>query len=144
MYATATRKSFSIVKPANGILCKVPARVIGLLSEQQWQQPLPKWQSLNSFHYCFTPNTHYISSHDKDIISSNVSFRIWKGYLWFWERDWVESRRFFHQLHHRYFECNYGEPEIPFDQWFGTYHDGTTASVRKIRERMRKTDIIRS
>ena len=38
----------------------------------------------------------------------------------------VES--FFHYLHHRYFECNYGEPDIPFDHWFGTSHTGSAES----------------
>lgn len=32
---------------------------------------------------------------------------------------------FFHQLHHRYFECNYGTAEMPWDKWFGSFHDGT-------------------
>ncbi|MEZ4621943.1 MAG: hypothetical protein R2867_41430 [Caldilineaceae bacterium] len=27
----------------------------------------------------------------------------------------------FHYLHHRYFECNYGEITIPLDKWFGTF-----------------------
>ena len=27
---------------------------------------------------------------------------------------------FHHQLHHRYFNCNYGNIDIPLDQWFGT------------------------
>ena len=31
---------------------------------------------------------------------------------------------YFHYLHHRYFECNYGESTIPFDRWFGTFRDG--------------------
>lgn len=31
---------------------------------------------------------------------------------------------YFHYLHHRYFECNYGEATIPFDRWFGTFRDG--------------------
>ena len=44
---------------------------------------------------------------------------------------------FFHQLHHRYFECNYGGPEIPFDQWCGTYHDGTPEATKRVRERAR-------
>lgn len=37
----------------------------------------------------------------------------------------VEVGDFFHQLHHRFFECNYGTWETPWDQWFGTFHDGT-------------------
>jgi len=32
---------------------------------------------------------------------------------------------YFHYLHHRYFECNYGESTIPLDKWFGTFRDGT-------------------
>jgi sterol desaturase/sphingolipid hydroxylase (fatty acid hydroxylase superfamily) len=31
---------------------------------------------------------------------------------------------YFHYLHHRYFECNYGAPVLPFDKWFGTFRDG--------------------
>jgi sterol desaturase/sphingolipid hydroxylase (fatty acid hydroxylase superfamily) len=31
---------------------------------------------------------------------------------------------YFHYLHHRYFECNYGEATLPFDRWFGTFRDG--------------------
>ena len=42
---------------------------------------------------------------------------------------------FFHQLHHRYFECNYGTSEIPFDRWFVTYHDGTAVSTKDARQR---------
>ena len=37
----------------------------------------------------------------------------------------LELGEFFHQLHHRYFECNYGTPEMPWDKWFNTFHDGT-------------------
>ena len=29
----------------------------------------------------------------------------------------------FHYLHHKHFECNYGDPGIPFDLWMGTYKD---------------------
>ena len=32
---------------------------------------------------------------------------------------------FFHYLHHRYFECNYGNGRLPLDRWFGTFHDGS-------------------
>ena len=45
---------------------------------------------------------------------------------------------FFHQLHHRHIECNYGEPEIPCDQWFGSFHDGTPEATRRTHERMRR------
>jgi sterol desaturase/sphingolipid hydroxylase (fatty acid hydroxylase superfamily) len=35
---------------------------------------------------------------------------------------------FHHQLHHRYFTCNYGGLEIPWDQWTGSFHDGSSES----------------
>ncbi len=30
-----------------------------------------------------------------------------------------------HQLHHRYVTCNYGGLEIPWDEWTGSFHNGT-------------------
>jgi hypothetical protein len=39
------------------------------------------------------------------------------GYEDHWSAD------LYHYLHHRYFECNYGTPGIPFDLWFGTFRD---------------------
>lgn len=44
---------------------------------------------------------------------------------------------YFHQLHHRYFECNYGEPDMPFDYWFGTSHDGSPEAREKMLARKR-------
>ena len=40
---------------------------------------------------------------------------------------------FFHQLHHKYFECNYGTVEMPWDRWFGTFHNGTDAATTRTR-----------
>lgn len=45
---------------------------------------------------------------------------------------------FHHQMHHRYFECNYGNLEMPWDKWFGSFHDGTDASHLHFKERRRK------
>lgn len=45
---------------------------------------------------------------------------------------------FHHQLHHRYFECNYGSAEMPWDNWFGSYHDGSPETTAAIRERKRR------
>ena len=50
----------------------------------------------------------------------------------------LELGEFFHQLHHRYFECNYGTPEMPWDKWFSTFHDGTERDTHRTRERKRK------
>ena len=38
---------------------------------------------------------------------------------------------FHHQLHHRYFTCNYGGLEMPWDQWTGSFHDGTAQSHKE-------------
>ena len=43
---------------------------------------------------------------------------------------------FFHYFHHRYFECNYGGGDIPYDRWFGTYHDGSPEAHARMRGRI--------
>ena len=39
---------------------------------------------------------------------------------------------FYHQLHHRYFTCNYGNVDMPLDRWFGSFNDGTTAETKRL------------
>ena len=51
----------------------------------------------------------------------------------------IDLGDFFHQLHHRYFDCNYGTAEMPWDRWFGSFHDGTPAARRRIRGRLTET-----
>lgn len=48
---------------------------------------------------------------------------------------------FHHQMHHRYFECNYGNLEVPWDRWFGSFHDGTETSHEKMKARRRKMQL---
>jgi len=38
-------------------------------------------------------------------------------------------------VHHRYFDCNYGSLDVPWDRFFGTFHDGTPAGDKLIAER---------
>jgi len=45
---------------------------------------------------------------------------------------------FHHQMHHRYFECNYGGLEVPMDEWTGNFHDGTTQSHQQFMQRQRQ------
>ena len=45
---------------------------------------------------------------------------------------------FHHQMHHRYFECNYGGLEIPMDQWTGNFHDGSAESHQAFLDRRRE------
>lgn len=49
------------------------------------------------------------------------------------------GQRYFHFLHHRYFECNYGgDGTVPLDKWFGSWHDGTPESHELMRARREK------
>ncbi|MGB7317617.1 MAG: sterol desaturase family protein [Planktotalea sp.] len=45
---------------------------------------------------------------------------------------------FYHQLHHRYYECNYGNQEMPWDRWFGTFHNGTPEGTAETRARKKQ------
>ncbi|MEZ5910396.1 MAG: sterol desaturase family protein [Hyphomicrobiaceae bacterium] len=55
----------------------------------------------------------------------------------------LESNNYFHYLHHKHFECNYGSTMAPLDQVFGTFHDGSDEAQeimrRRMRERLRNT-----
>ncbi|MGB7270062.1 MAG: sterol desaturase family protein [Albidovulum sp.] len=42
---------------------------------------------------------------------------------------------FHHQMHHRYFEVNYGNLEVPWDKWFGSFHDGTPEAHEAMKTR---------
>ncbi|MEO1491518.1 MAG: sterol desaturase family protein [Pseudomonadota bacterium] len=45
---------------------------------------------------------------------------------------------FHHQMHHRYFECNYGNLEMPWDKWFGSFHDGTEDGHQRMLAQRRR------
>ncbi len=44
---------------------------------------------------------------------------------------------FHHQLHHKFYNCNYGNPLVPTDKWFGTNYDGTPESMLGLLQRQR-------
>lgn len=50
----------------------------------------------------------------------------------------VDSHAYIHYLHHKYFEVNYGDGLIPFDKWFGTFHDGSKEGEERMQARYRK------
>ena len=52
-------------------------------------------------------------------------------------RNGMSVDSYFHYLHHRYFECNYGTVTVPLDRWFGSLHDGTPESHEKMRHKRR-------
>jgi sterol desaturase/sphingolipid hydroxylase (fatty acid hydroxylase superfamily) len=51
----------------------------------------------------------------------------------------LDSADFHHQLHHKYFDCNYGNMDMPLDVWLGTDHDGTDEATQKLRMKKRKS-----
>ena len=56
------------------------------------------------------------------------------------DKDRLKLGTFHHQMHHRYFECNYGSLEIPWDKLFGSFHDGTAEADERMRERRRRME----
>jgi sterol desaturase/sphingolipid hydroxylase (fatty acid hydroxylase superfamily) len=48
----------------------------------------------------------------------------------------VKTGDYFHYLHHKYFECNYGgDGPVNLDRLFGTFHDGSEAATERMNER---------
>ncbi|WP_166417323.1 sterol desaturase family protein [Cochlodiniinecator piscidefendens] len=54
------------------------------------------------------------------------------------DKDRLKLGTFHHQMHHRYFECNYGSLEIPWDKLFGSFHDGTPEMNEVMKERKKR------
>ena len=50
----------------------------------------------------------------------------------------IDSHAYVHYLHHKYFEVNYGDGLIPFDKYFGTFHDGSRESDARMQARYQK------
>ena len=40
-----------------------------------------------------------------------------------------------------YFDCNYGNVDVPLDVWLGTDHDGTEEATRRIRMKKRRVEV---
>ena len=55
----------------------------------------------------------------------------------------MDMGEFFHQLHHRYFDCNYGTLLMPWDKWLGSVHDGTAQATKRIRQLQRERQLNR-
>lgn len=89
----------------------------------QWLVALHPVNALYQIHIATFNAAVSHSGFDKLIIAGNVS---------------IESNNYFHYLHHKYFECNYGSTVAPMDQLFGTFHDGSDEAQQAARERMRR------
>ncbi len=46
----------------------------------------------------------------------------------------IGSDHYFHYLHHRFFTVNFGDGAFPLDKWFGSFLDGSPASIQKLRD----------
>ncbi|MDF1726165.1 MAG: sterol desaturase family protein [Sulfitobacter sp.] len=57
--------------------------------------------------------------------------------LWLRQAKRLHLGNFHHQLHHRYFEVNYGNLDVPWDKLFGSFHDGTEAGKAMMRARLK-------
>jgi len=49
----------------------------------------------------------------------------------------IIKMEYFHYLHHRYFECNYGNPSVPWDRFFGSFFDGSKESKKLMQTRLK-------
>ncbi|WP_027527880.1 sterol desaturase family protein [Bradyrhizobium sp. Ec3.3] len=50
----------------------------------------------------------------------------------------IDTNNYYHYLHHRYFEVNYGSSlTIPLDEWFGTAHDGSQEADEAMYKRIK-------
>jgi sterol desaturase/sphingolipid hydroxylase (fatty acid hydroxylase superfamily) len=50
----------------------------------------------------------------------------------------INTHAYAHYLHHKYFEVNYADGLLPFDRWFGTWHDGTSLGDAKMKARLER------
>mgnify|MGYP001159715554 FL=1 len=53
----------------------------------------------------------------------------------------VKIGDWYHQLHHQYFNLNYGNTFLPIDKWMGSWHDGSEESLHTQKARFRKRSI---
>ena len=75
---------------------------------------------------------HFLFSQQLSILGAVTSHSGYEG-LMIGGRKGIRLGDFFHQLHHRFYECNYGTAEVGLDKLHGSFHDGRTppASLQK-------------
>lgn len=49
----------------------------------------------------------------------------------------TEMADFHHQLHHKYFDCNYGTVDVPLDKWHNTLHSGSDEDTARVQAERR-------
>lgn len=58
--------------------------------------------------------------------------------LWLRGAKRLHLGNFHHQMHHRFFEVNYGTLDVPWDKVFGTFDDGTPEARARLKNRIRR------
>ncbi len=86
-------------------------------------------------HFVIPSHPLHVLYHLYWLVLGTVSTHSGYEMIWFKGKNLLSVGSFFHHIHHRYFNCNYGNPEIPIDLWFGSYHDGSEVATRKLREK---------
>ena len=66
---------------------------------------------------------HFLFSQQLSILGAVTSHSGYEG-LVIGGKKGLRLGDFFHQLHHRFYECNYGNPEIGIDKMIDSFHDG--------------------
>ena len=85
-------------------------------------------------HLVITSNPFHIIYHLQFMIFNAVIAHSGFDGLVLNDKKRLSLGRFHHQLHHRHFECNYGNAEMPWDKWFKTFHDGSDNAMADIRK----------
>ena len=83
-------------------------------------------------HFVIPSHPLHVLYHLYWLVLGTVSTHAGYEKIWIKNKNLLNVGSFFHHLHHRYFNCNYGNPEIPFDKWFKTYNDGTKEATNKL------------
>lgn len=77
---------------------------------------------------------HILFYQQMQVLTAVTSHAGFEG-LWVRDKNRFALGEFFHQLHHRYHECNYGSSETHWDRLFGTFHDGSEQASEAVRQR---------
>ena len=102
-----------------------PVELLGYLGVAFWHLVLPSNPMLAIY------QLHYAAF---GAIPGHVGFdkiEYGKDGLW-------DTHAYIHYLHHKHFDVNFGDGLIPFDKWFGTFHDGSAEAEALMNERFRK------
>ncbi len=86
-------------------------------------------------HFVVPSHPLHILYHAYWLVLGTVSTHAGYENIWAKDKNILNVGSFFHHLHHRYFNCNYGNPEIPFDKWFGSYNDGSNESAIRMKKK---------